>query len=119
APVLAVAGVWHLHYYVRFGSLVASNHRGFNLQRAWRTPMPVLESEAPPLAEGRWSNLNTDIHARNSAAVERAVFAGLRARPQRAIATGRRLLGVYFRPPTSLYTYRPTDRWLWCYQLLA
>jgi hypothetical protein len=117
--VLAIAGFWHLHYYVRFGSLVASNHRGFNLQRAWRTPMPVLESEAPPLAEGRWSNLNTDIHARNSAAVEGVVVAALRAQPSRLIFTGRRLLGVYFSPPTSLYTYRPSARWLWLYQRLA
>jgi hypothetical protein len=118
-PVLAIGGVWHLHYYVRFGSLVASNHRGFNLQRAWRTPMPVLEPEAPPLAEGRWSNLNTDIHTRNSAAVESAVVAALRAEPSRIIFTGRRLLGVYFSPPTNVYTHRPSARWLWFYQVLA
>lgn len=64
---LVLSVVWHGHHIINLGQSNWSNHTGFNLCNAWECPTPPdLYPEAPPLADGLWTNINTEAHEHNS-----------------------------------------------------
>lgn len=64
---LLLSVVWHGHHVVNLGQSNWSNHTGFNLCNAWECPTPPdMHPEAPPVADGLWTNINTKEHEENS-----------------------------------------------------
>lgn len=64
---LCLSVTWHAHHIINLGQMNWSNHTGYNVCNAWECPIPPdLSPEAPPVAEGLWPNINTEVHQHNS-----------------------------------------------------
>ncbi|MEM7368814.1 MAG: hypothetical protein AAF587_09420 [Bacteroidota bacterium] len=117
-PILIFSGGWHLKLLIyNQGQVVWSNHGGTNLFRAW-TPVidhknltSQIQPEAPPLNEygWAWNNLNTQIHAENSAFRSKAVVGGILNKPELAGKILYQKIRIFTTPRTYIYKHDPQD----------
>lgn len=113
-PLLLLSGGWHAKLWIyNEHQLIWSNHSGTNLFRAWIPFVDQerlawqLEEEAAPLRPGRWQNLNTAVHARNSDRRKAAVWAGIRQQPAEALSHLWEKTRVFTGPRTDMYDSDP------------
>jgi hypothetical protein len=100
AMPLLISVAWHSHHIVNLGQANWSNHTGFNLCNAWECPRPAdMQPEAPPVADGLWPNINTEVHQQNSQRLLQSGLAYQLAHPgQSLIRAGELLLNVFVVP---------------------
>ena len=124
-PIILCSGLWHLKLYTyNHQQLIWSNHSGTNLFRAWvdfvdqDQLLKELEEEAPPEREGRWMNINTQIHTRNSDRRKTYVWAGIKKEPGKAIAHLWDKTLVFTAPRTDMYGYDPQQKIVKVYKIM-
>jgi hypothetical protein len=111
-PLLLLSGTWHTKLLVMHGQILSSNHGGYNLKRGWAGHVqssPRLESEESHEIgiRGRWTNLNTEVHQRNSQRLGKATLAAMIRSPMASIQHGFHRLAHFLRPQTSLLGRHP------------
>ena len=88
-PIFFFSGLWHVHVYTEHTQILWTNHLGCNLYRSVRVPTESrfstitveLEPERPARRDGLASNLNTDVHSRNSQLLSQEIFTRFRENP--------------------------------------
>ncbi|MEO1449380.1 MAG: hypothetical protein AAFV07_07605 [Bacteroidota bacterium] len=135
-PVLLLSGGWHLKLLIyNNGQVIWSNHGGTNLFRAWvslvdqEAMRAQLQPEAPPISDNdwAWTNINTQVHAENSAVRSAAVKKGILAQPGAAWKLFWQKVEHFIEPQTDMYDYHPRTpaipwyiKWVnWTYYVLA
>lgn len=127
-PVLIISGGWHAKLLIyNDGQVIWSNHGGTNLFRAWipvidqEKMKPQLKPEAPPLNEygWAWDNINTQIHAENSAVRKEAVVDGVLKNPAISFKHFMWKVKEFTYPQTGMYDYNPTGRLMTVYRWLV
>lgn len=112
---LLLSGGWHTKLLIQHGQLIWSNHSGANLVGAWAPLLDhkaleaTLEPEEPPLVVNQWTwdNINTDVHARNTAKQKAAVFAAIADQPGKAFDHFLTKVGTFTEPQVGMYSYHP------------
>lgn len=103
------------------GQISWSNTSGFNLHSAWsHCPVPArppLYGLAPPIAPGRWPNLNTRERFFHSQELERAVLRCILSDPVGSAKHAFRILRMFLAPQTWLHWNYPRDWILTPYRL--
>jgi hypothetical protein len=121
APLVVLSGGWHLKLMMRSqGQIIWSNQGGFNLQRAWTyVPRPRLAPEPfAPRKPGRWSDVNTEVHYRNSNLQSAAIARHVVEHPGMALTNVVRRVASLLRPETMLFRNRPSGPFVgWPYRL--
>lgn len=97
---LLISVAWHSHHIVNLGQSNWSNHTGFNLCNAWECPRPAdMQPEAPPVADGLWPNINTEVHEQNSQRLLKSGLAYQLAHPGQTVRrAGELLLNLFLVP---------------------
>jgi hypothetical protein len=97
---LLLSVMWHGHHIITLGQSNWSNHTGFNLCNAWECPEPAnLYPEAPPVADGLWTNINTAEHEHNSQQLLRSGLIYQLTHPvQTVVRAGELLLNIVIVP---------------------
>jgi hypothetical protein len=121
-PLLLLSGGWHAKLlWFNDGQISWSNNSGFNLHSAWsHCPVPArppLYGLAPPIAPGRWPNLNTRERFFRSQELERAVLRCILSDPVGSAKHAFRLFRVFLAPQTWLHWNYPRDWILTPYRL--
>jgi len=120
-PVVLFSGAWHTHLAVRHGQLIASNHTGYNLARAWEhVPLPALHPEPkvePP--PGRWPNVNTSVHTLNSRILQRSVRRHVLRHPLESFSFMLARLSCIVWPYTEIYDHQPRSPVFFLYRPLV
>ena len=103
-PILLFSGTWHLKQLICHNQLHWSNHSGYNLSKVWSDyTTPITFQESPPLYQGGFDNLNTDLHTQNNKVLSSSVMKGIAQRPFSAIARTATRLVTFYEPRTDLY----------------
>ena len=107
-PVALLSGGWHAKLLLMHGQLSISNNGAFNVRDAAETvgfkiAMPATEPETPNAKRAGWIDLNTDIRARNNAALSQALLAAVAADPLGAVKTVARRYVKFLALPTTMY----------------
>ncbi len=109
APLVFISLTWHVYIFVQYGMITHTNHSGFNLHRSWtHVPMPVLEPEPnnAPVAEGRWNNLNTPEHQRNSERVQKTIIQHALSNPMQSMEHVFMRLRDFIHGEKDIYEYK-------------
>jgi hypothetical protein len=107
-PVALLSGGWHAKLLLLHGQLSISNIGAFNVADAaqsvdFKISMPAMEPEEPSPKHAGWPDLNTDIRARNNAALSRALLAAVAADPLGAVEAVVRRYVKFLALPTTMY----------------
>jgi hypothetical protein len=107
-PVVLMSGGWHAKLLAVHGQLLISDHGAFNVVDGlssvdFAVPVPSMEPESPAPAGGHWIDLNTDAHARNNAALSRALLAAIVNDPVGATKAVGQRLAEFFALPSTMY----------------
>lgn len=120
APIILFSGTWHVHLLLSHGQVIASNHTGFNLHRAWAmVPQPeFIPADNAPLGPDRWENLNNPQHIVNSRRLQSAIVEFALQRPVGSTSHIINRISELLEPQTGVYDYQPSD-WLFGLYRLA
>jgi hypothetical protein len=122
-PLAVISGGWHAKLLLISGQVVWSNHGGFHLERAWPIPddlrkLTVIQDESyRPVRAGRWNNLNTESHYRNSQRLASAILRYYLERPRLAWLRLWENARMMLRPQTGIYFHQPRHRILDAYTI--
>ena len=107
-PVALLSGGWHAKLLAVHGQLLISDHGAFNVADALASvgfvvPPPPMEPEVPGPAGGIWIDLNSDVHARNNAALSRALLAAIVRHPLAAAEAAGQRLWLFLTLPAVMF----------------
>lgn len=115
-PILLFSGAWHGKQLVSHGQLHWTNHSAFNLYNNWKDLIGPLDyTEAPPLYEGGFANINTPLHSQNNQDLQQRTREALLANPGQVLSHWTSQTWHFFNPKLELYgahLYRPFP-WLY------
>jgi len=125
-PILIFSGGWHAKlWHYNHQQVIWSNSSGTNLFRAWsrfvdqEALMLELQEEAPPIMEGRWQNINTQIHYENSQIRKEYVWKGIKSNPNEAFNYLWEKTITFIQPRTDMYANDPQAPVIRVYRIIV
>lgn len=124
-PIILFSGLWHAKLLYRHNQLIWSNHSGQNFLQAWLHMVDFDElqkqfhPEEPPLQEGLWNNINTEVHYQNTEMRKSAAIEAITSNPGEAWKHFVYKTLVFTGPRTQMYAHDPQGPIIDIYKLVG